>query len=213
MGQGQHQFSRSHRGLTVLCDWELETGPYPHRRSRQVASLRPVTELVNRPRCQRGSDGFDTHTGRQSKRSGAAVAQRVHIPFVACSNHASATNDLAVLAPMAQCRRSSITRDSSVVEHSADNGEAEGSTPSPWTTRDGSEQRGCRVLKSSGPAARPYAGSSVDRAPLLQRGSRWFDPSSAYQSSVGGLVVGRQSSKLVHVGSIPTRRSRVETCV
>ena len=69
-GQGyQSQFSRYHRGLTVLLGG-LDLGPVPllaHQVGRKVASLCPATELVNRPACQAGSDGFDPHAGRQSK--------------------------------------------------------------------------------------------------------------------------------------------------
>ena len=74
-GQRQRQFSRSHRGLTVLLG-EPNLGPesIAYQEDRRVA-LRPATELVNRPRCQRGSDGFDSHAGRHSTLSSSVDSE------------------------------------------------------------------------------------------------------------------------------------------
>ena len=150
-GQGHRQFSRYHRGLTVLLGGCLVSGPdqTPSQVDPQVALLsRCVTELVNRPRCQRGSDGFDPHTHRHSSPcSSVEEHDATNVEVVGSSPSRGSTYARRPRssveehrAPNAEARGSSplegsMMRDSSVVERLAHNQDAVGSIPTPATNR------------------------------------------------------------------------------
>lgn len=117
------QFSRSHRGLKVLCDWDSKSGPHSYRRDLKVASLCPVTELVNRPDCQSGSDGGRTHTGRQSKGVNVGDSLRRRSDLGPCSSveleHAATNRSLSGVRISPGAPIEVLMRDSSVVERAA----------------------------------------------------------------------------------------------
>lgn len=213
--QRRSQFSGYHRGLTVLCDGQPENGPEPSEEDQQVARrlVRCVTELVNRPDCHSGFDGFDPHTHRQLCSCSSAEECLATNQGVGSSNLSGSSNE-------------ELMRGSSVVEHLAHNQAVASSILAPATNQvalpgesyqgigrnlslTGGELcagpqreepgpgRACRrvaqleersldkadVVGSTPTTPTMCADSSTGRAPVLQTGCRRFDPYSAHQTA------------------------------